>query len=97
MSVSYPVATASVCWFDTAGQLHIRVYSCDGYTVTERCNDGNGWQTGQFSQPGSAVSAIVWTASDGPHIRVYCTSDNVTTEWACDPSTGWTKGSYTTS
>ncbi len=95
-SATYPVSTASVSWFDASNQLHIRVYSCDGYKVIERCNDGNGWQTGQFSQPGASVSAIVWTASDGAHIRVYCTSNDVTTEWACDPVTGWTQGTYTT-
>lgn len=92
---NYPVSTAVVSWFDKAGQLHIRVYSSDGYNVTERCNDGNGWVTGQFAQPGKQVSATCWNASDGTHIRVYCTIDDTTTEWACDPVTGWTKGTYT--
>ena len=93
---NFPIGTASISWFDTSGQLHIRVYSCDGYNVTERCNDGNGWNTGSFSAPGSNVSAITWNASDGTHIRVYCTFQDVTTEWCTDPGTVWAKGSYTT-
>jgi hypothetical protein len=97
---NFPIGTATVNWFDANGGLHIRVYSTDGYGVIERCIDagGSGWTTGSFSQPGSAVSATVWTASDGAHIRVYCTNDDGTTEWCSDPGTsGWTKGSYTTS
>jgi len=90
-----PIATAVVSWLDGGGQLHIRVYSCDGYTVTERCADGQGWTTGQFSQPGAAVSATCWNASDGAHIRVYCTFEDKTTEYCWDPATGWTQGSYT--
>jgi len=35
-------------------------------------------------------------AADGVHLRVYCTSEDVTTEWCGDPATGWTKGGYTT-
>lgn len=93
----YPISTAVVNWFDTAGQLHIRVYSCDGYEVIERCNDGNGWVTGQFKAPGSHVSATAWMAGNGANIRVYCTSDDVTTEWVCDPAnTSWTQGTCTT-
>ncbi len=73
------------------------MYSSDGYNVTERCIDqgGSGWTTGQFKQSGSQVSATVWYASDGVHIRVYCTFEDKTTEWANDPNAGWTKGSYT--
>ena len=92
--MSTPIATASINWFDAKGQLHIRVYSTDGYQVTERCADGGGWTTGSFSQPGEAVSATCWNAGDGTHIRVYCTYQNSTTEWCNDPGTGWTKGSY---
>ena len=91
---NYPISTAVVSWFDSNGQGHLRVYSCDGYNVIERCNDGNGWVTGQFSAPGSQVSATAWYAADGPHIRVFCTFQNVTTEWCGDPATGWTKGVY---
>ncbi len=90
-----PISTASISWFDSGNVLHIRVYSCDGYTVTERCEDGNGWTTGAFSQAGSAVSAICWNASDGVHIRVYCTFEDKTTEWCMDPGASWTQGSYT--
>jgi hypothetical protein len=93
---NFPIATASVSWFDSSDQLHIRVYSTDGYTITERCADGQGWTTG-FSMPGSAVSAICWNASDGAHVRVYATMDDTTTEWCFDPGTSWTKGQYTPS
>ncbi|OYY90024.1 MAG: hypothetical protein B7Y45_09645 [Sphingomonas sp. 28-66-16] len=89
------MTTAAVNWYDGSGQLHIRVYSSDGYTVTERCADGQGWTDGAFKQPGSQVSATAWTASDGAHIRVYCTANDGTTEWCADPDTAWTKGSYT--
>ena len=96
-TVNMPIATAALSWFDSSGNLHIRVYSTDNYTVTERCNDGQGWYTGSFSEPGSAVSATSWNASDGTHIRVYCTFEDGTTEWCNDPGSGWTQGSYTTS
>ncbi len=91
----FPIATAAINWFDSSGQLHIRVYSSDGYNVIERCADGGGWTTGDFSEPGTQVSATVWNASDGTHIRVYCTGNDGTTEWCNDPGTGWTQGSYT--
>lgn len=39
---NYPIGTAAVNWLDSSNQLHIRVYSTDGYTVTERCFDGSG-------------------------------------------------------
>lgn len=92
------VSTAAVNWFDSSNGLHIRVYSTDGYTVSERCADAGSpdWTTGSFSQPGSAVSATAWTASDGVHIRIYCTSNGATTEWCADPGSSWTKGNYTT-
>jgi hypothetical protein len=94
---SYPIGTAAISWFDSNNQLHIRVYSTDGYTVTERCADGQGWTTGEFSQPGGAVSATCWNDSAGVHLRVYCTFEDTTTEWCNDPGTGWTQGSYTVS
>jgi hypothetical protein len=93
---NFPVGTAAINWFDSAGQLHIRVYSSDMYTVTERCADGGGWTTGAFSAPGSQVSAMVWQASGAAHIRVYCTFEDKTTEWCSDGSGTWTQGSYTT-
>lgn len=93
-----PIGTAVVSWFDTSGGLHIRVYSTDGYTVTERCADagGSGWTNGDFKQAGSQVSATCWNDSAGTHIRVYCTFEDGTTEWCNDPNSGWTKGGYTT-
>ena len=93
----FPQGTAAVSWFYPAGSLHIRVYSTDGYTVTERCIDqgGSGWTTGAFKQQGSDVSATVWVGGDGPHIRVYATFEDTTTEWCNDPGTGWVKGGYT--
>ena len=95
---NFPIGTAAINWFDSSGGLHIRVYSTDGYNVTERCIDAgsSGWTTGAFSEPGGQVSATCWTASDGVHIRVYCNFEDLTTEWCNDPGTGWTKGSYTT-
>lgn len=94
---NFPQSTAAINWFDSNGQLHIRIYSTDGYTVTERCIDSPGtWYDGSFSQPGSAVSAMSWNASDGTHIRVYCTFEDTTTEWCSNPGgSGWTQGSYT--
>jgi hypothetical protein len=92
---NFPIGTAAISWFDGGGSLHIRVYSTDGYNVTERCEDGQGWTTGGFNAPGSAVSAITWNASDGVHIRVYCTFEDTTIEYCYDPGTDWTKGSYT--
>jgi hypothetical protein len=94
---NFPIGTASASWIDSSGQHHIRVYSSDGYNVTERLDDGNGWSAGIFSEAGSAVSATAWYASDGAHLRVYCTYQNLTTEWCYDPGdTAWTKGAYTT-
>ena len=93
---SFPVATAAISWVDSAG-THIRVYSCDGYNVVERCADPGtaGWAAGAFSAPGSDVSATCWQDSAGVHIRVYCTLDDTTTEWCIDPGQSWTKGAYT--
>jgi hypothetical protein len=94
---NFPIGTAAISWFDSGGGLHIRVYSSDGYNVTERCIDPNsGWTTGAFSEAGSQISATCWNASDGVHVRVYCNFQNKTTEWCNDPGSGWTKGSYTT-
>jgi hypothetical protein len=91
-----PIGTAVVSWQDSGG-LHIRVYSTDGYNVTERCADTgtSGWTDGSFSAPGSAVSATVWQDSGGLHLRVYCTFEDGTTEYCADTGTsGWTKGGY---
>jgi hypothetical protein len=92
---NYPISTSSISWFDSAHALHIRVYSSDGYTITERCADGNGWTTGS-TFPGSQSSAITWADSAGQHIRLYVTGADTTTEYCNDPGTsGWTKGQYT--
>lgn len=92
---SMPIATAAVNWQDTAG-VHLRIYSTDGYTVTERCADpGAGWTTGSFSAPGSEVSATSWQDNEGLHIRTYCTFQDTTTEWCWDTGSGWVKGAYT--
>ena len=96
---SYPIATASVSFFDPndGNALNVHVFSTDGYNVTQRyiLSTGGGWTTGQFNQPGSAVSATAWVDSGGAHVRVYCTFEDTTTEWCYDPGTGWTQGGYT--
>ena len=91
---SFPVGTAAVSWSDSA--VHIRVYSTDGYNVTERCWDGSAWANGAFNQPGDAVSATCWQGQGGVFIRVYCTFEDKTVEWCADPGQGWYQGAYTT-
>jgi hypothetical protein len=91
-----PVATAAISWQDGGG-LHIRVYSTDGYNVSERCWDGNGWTTGGFSAKGSAVSATCWLNGSSASIRVYCTFEDGTIELCLDPGGGWYQGAYTVS
>ena len=92
---NFPVGTCATSWFDSGHNLHIRVYSCDGNTVTERCADGNGWTTGA-TFPGSQASVTTWADSAGQHIRLYVTYRDTTTEYCYDPgSTSWTKGEYT--
>jgi hypothetical protein len=91
-----PNLTAAVTWTDTGGAVHIRVYSSDGYTVTERCFDGGGpWTDGAFKAAGSQVSAICWQDSAGAHLRVYCTFEDSTTEWCADANANWYQGDYT--
>ena len=89
----FPISTASVSWVDNSGQVHIRVYSSDGYNITERCYDGNGWTTG-YSCPGGNVSATAWADSAGEHIRVYATADDNTVEYCYDPGNSWYVGAY---
>ncbi len=88
------IDTAAVSWFD--GTVHIRVYSSDGYTVTERCWDGSGWTDGGFKQSGGTVAATSWT-NNGIFIRVYCTTgEDVTVEWCWDAGgSGWYQGAFT--
>lgn len=89
-----PVSTATVSWIDSGGQLHLRVYSCDGYTVNEMANDGNGWVNTSYTQ-GSDASATCWQDNQGyAHIRLYCTQGDTTIEWCYDEPNGWSKGSY---
>src|SRR5438067_13729771 len=92
--INYPIGTAAVNWLDTAGHVHLRVYSSDGYTVTERCWDNSSWTNGGFKAPGGAVSATAWQDKAGLHIRVYCNFEDQTTEWCWDGK-GWAKGGYT--
>ena len=90
---NFPISTAAVSWLDGNGTIHIRVYSSDGYNVTERCWDGSRWVTGAFKAPGEAVSATSWAPAT---IRVYCTSQDKTVEYCIDPGSGWYQGAYTT-
>jgi hypothetical protein len=94
---NYQSDVAVVNWFDSSGGLHIRAYGSNGDFITERCIDAgtDGWQTGEFKQPGSRVSATVWTVNGQPSIRVYCINGGTTTEWCLDPGKTWYQGSYT--
>lgn len=91
---NFPIGTASINWIDSNGGSHIRVYSTDGYNVSEWCWDqgGTAWTQGAFSAPGSAVSATCWMGNAGLYIRVYCTFEDVTQEWCANPGGGWEKG-----
>lgn len=91
-----PIGTAVVNWVDSSGQAHLRVYSCDGYNVTERAWDGSAWTNGSFSAPGSAVSATAWQVNGNLSIRVYCTNEDKTVEWCIDQGGSWYQGGYTT-
>ena len=94
MATTYPIDTAAVSWTDNQG-VHIRIYTSDGYTVTEQCADpGANWTAGIFSQPGSAVAATCWQAGGGVYIRVYCTFEDATTEWCSDPDKQWYRGAF---
>ncbi len=85
--------TSSVNWLQS-GSVHLRVYSSDGVTITERCWDGSSWTTGAFKQSGQVSSATAWF-NNGPFIRVYCTNAGVTTEYCWDNTGPWYKGAYT--
>lgn len=94
---NYPVGTASVSWLDGGGTVHIRVYSTDGYNVSERCWDGSSWTTGGFSAAGGQVSATCWQDSSGNHyLRVYCNFQDKTVEYCSDAAGAWYEGGYTT-
>jgi len=80
-----------VSWQDSVG-LHIRLYTCDGTTVTEQKCESNGWSTGGFSQPGTASAATAWVDSNGQvHIRVYVCNGSVQ-EWCYDGPGPWSAG-----
>ena len=91
-----PVGTAATSWQDGGG-LHIRVYSTDGYNVSERCWDNGAWTTSSFSAKGSAVSATSWLNGSSASIRVYCTFEDGTIELCLDPGGSWYQGGYTVS
>ena len=58
-----------VSWFHE-GDIHIRVYTVDGGTVSEQIWEG-GWKPGAFAASGKAVAATSWWRDGRPHIRVY--------------------------
>ncbi len=91
---SFPSATASISWLDAAGNTMIRVYSSDGYTVTEQQWDGSTWSATGFKEAGSAVSATCQVRSGTAWIRVYCTAKGQTTEYCCDDGATWYQGGY---
>jgi len=93
---SLPVGTASIAWVDGGGITHLRVYSTDGYNVTERCWDNNSWTTGGFDAPGSQVSAACYASGGSVNIRVYCNFEDATTEYCSDAGGAWYQGGYTT-
>ena len=94
---SYPISTAAISWMDGNGQVHLRVYSCDGYKVTEKCFDGSaGWTQGALTAPASAVSATCWDAGGDVSIRVYCTFEDKTTEYCGHPDGSWVPGAVFT-
>lgn len=91
----FPISTASVSWMDAGGTSHIRVYSSDGYNVTEQIWDGTGWNAGSFNAPGSQVSATAWVNGGVGYVRVYCTGDDKTVEWCADAGAdSYYQGSY---
>ncbi|MEG3085905.1 hypothetical protein [Sphingomonas sp. PB4P5] len=95
MATSFFDDSAAVSWFDNHGALHMRVYLSDGNTITERCNDGQGWVAGT-SFPGANVSVTSWLTSGDIHLRVYASLEGTVTEWCFDaPASGWVTGTFT--
>ena len=92
-----PIATAAVSWIASSGDTNLRVYWTDGYTVSERIFANNAWSTGSFSQKGEQVSATAWADANGERIRVYCTFEDVLTEWCQDDGGAWYQGGFTLS
>jgi len=97
MASNFISETAVASYLDAGGNIHLRVYLTNGNAVTERINDGNGWQTGGFAQPGEKVSATAWYVGGQSCIRVYCVQKGVTTEWCSDAGGAWYKGAYSDS
>jgi hypothetical protein len=94
---STPISTAAINWIDPAGQVHVAVYSSDGYNITERIWNADGWTTGSFTATGDDVSATCWVGPGGLSIRVYCTYQDVTKEWCIDGAGSggtWRLGNY---
>lgn len=83
-------STAAVSWHKSLhDQHHIRLFTCDGVTVRERCCDGGRWSFGALSQQAEMVTAAQFHEG---HLRVYCTNGDSTTEWCYDGNKGWYKG-----
>jgi hypothetical protein len=94
---SFPQETATVSWIDANNIAQLHVFSCDGNNVTERYWGGSSWLTGSLNAPGSNVSASVYVLNGQANLRVYCTTEGVTTEYCQDGGSAWYKGSYTPS
>ena len=91
---SFPSSTATISWLNATGNTMVRVYSSDGYNVTEQQWDGSSWTPTGFKEAGSAVSATCQILSGQTWIRVYCTAKGQTVEYCCDDGATWYKGSY---
>jgi hypothetical protein len=83
-------STAAISW--TPGK-NLRVYSCEGANVTEKCYDGTAWTVGAFEQPGQFVSATC-TFDDNLIIWVFVTNNGTTTEHYSINEGPWQPGGY---
>src|SRR5688500_13769728 len=92
---NFPVVTAAVSWKDSGGAVHVRVYSCGGYSIIDRCYERS-WTTTRVTAPAEAVSATCWPNGNSASIRVYCTFQDKTVEWCQDDGGEWYQGAYTT-
>jgi len=85
--------SASVSWFDGSVE-HVRVFTISENTISERCWDGEGWNTGSYSAEGDAVAAAVFTKPDGQAcLMVFHTEGSRTREWYWDGE-GWQEGQF---
>ena len=96
-SFSFPQSSAAISWVDNNGIGQAQVFSCDGNLVTQRYWSGSVWATGSFSQKGSHVSATAYYTNGAAYLRVYCTWQEVTTEYCQDAGGAWYTGSYSPS